>query len=76
VAGFTTYGERLRTTLNRLAGSERIAIAAAKGILGNGVASCTLPDPQARGLGEYLRSRAVDVPRSLLPDLDPRCDRG
>ncbi len=35
-------------------------------ILGAGVASSTRPDPQAKGLGEYLRSRVVDVPESLL----------
>lgn len=36
------------------------------GILGDGVASSVRPDPQAKGLGEYLRSRVVDVPRTLL----------
>jgi hypothetical protein len=36
------------------------------GILGAGVAASTRPDPQAKGLGEYLRSRVVDVPRELL----------
>jgi hypothetical protein len=36
------------------------------GILGDGVASSTRPDPQAKGLGEYLRSRLVDIPESLL----------
>ncbi|MFC5951884.1 acyclic terpene utilization AtuA family protein [Pseudonocardia lutea] len=36
------------------------------GILGEGVASSTRPDPQAKGLGEYLRSRVVEVPESLL----------
>ncbi|MDN5930130.1 MAG: exopolyphosphatase, partial [Pseudonocardia sp.] len=36
------------------------------GILGAGVASATRPDPQAKGLGEYLRSRIVDIPTSLL----------
>ncbi len=36
------------------------------GILGEGVASSTRYDPQAKGLGEYLRSRELDVPRSLL----------
>ncbi|MBW0104051.1 acyclic terpene utilization AtuA family protein [Pseudonocardia sp. KRD291] len=35
-------------------------------ILGDGVASSTRPDPQAKGLGEYLRSKLVDVPESLL----------
>ncbi|GAA1398439.1 DUF1446 domain-containing protein [Pseudonocardia kongjuensis] len=37
------------------------------GLLGDGVASSTRPDPQAKGLGEYLRSRLVDVPAQLLP---------
>jgi hypothetical protein len=30
------------------------------------VAARTRPDPQAKGLGEYLRSRLVDVPVELL----------
>ena len=38
------------------------------GLLGEGVASSTRPDPQAKGLGEYLRSRVVDLPVSLVPD--------
>jgi hypothetical protein len=37
------------------------------GLLGEGVASSTRPDPQAKGLGEYLRSRSVDIPTRLLP---------
>jgi hypothetical protein len=36
------------------------------GLLGEGVASSTRPDPQAKGLGEYLRSRLVDVPAALV----------
>ncbi len=36
------------------------------GLLGQGVAASARPDPQAKGLGEYLRSRLVDVPVSLL----------
>jgi hypothetical protein len=36
------------------------------GILGQGVASSTRPDPQAKGLAEYLRSRVIDVPAQLL----------
>jgi Acyclic terpene utilisation family protein AtuA len=36
------------------------------GLLGEGVASSTRPDPQAKGLGEYLRSRLVTVPAVLL----------
>ena len=38
------------------------------GLLGEGVASSTRPDPQAKGLGEYLRSRLVDIPAHLVPD--------
>jgi hypothetical protein len=37
------------------------------GLLGEGVASSTRPDPQAKGLGEYLRSRMVDLPTELVP---------
>ena len=37
-----------------------------KGILGEGVASSVRPDPQAKSLGEFLRSRMVDLPASLL----------
>ncbi|MFE5595248.1 acyclic terpene utilization AtuA family protein [Streptomyces sp. NPDC056549] len=38
------------------------------GILGEGVASQARFDPQAKALGEWLRSRHVDVPEALLPD--------
>lgn len=38
-----------------------------EGMLGEGVASSTRMDPQAKSLGEYLRARHVDIPRSLLP---------
>ncbi|GAA4383017.1 DUF1446 domain-containing protein [Actinomadura verrucosospora] len=37
-------------------------------LLGDGVAATTRPDPQAKGLGEYVRSRFVEIPRVLLPD--------
>jgi hypothetical protein len=36
------------------------------GLLGAGVAASVRPDPQAKGLGEYLRSRSVLVPAALL----------
>jgi hypothetical protein len=36
------------------------------GLLGEGVASSTRPDPQAKGLGEYLRSRFAEIPAALL----------
>src|SRR5438132_7686873 len=38
------------------------------GLLGEGVASSTRIDPQAKGLGEFLRSRIVDLPAGLLED--------
>jgi Acyclic terpene utilisation family protein AtuA len=37
------------------------------GLLGLGVAASARPDPQAKGLGEYLRSRYADIPARLLP---------
>lgn len=37
-----------------------------EGLLGEGVASSTRFDPQGKALGEWLRSRYVDVPESLL----------
>ena len=37
-----------------------------EGILGDGVASSTRFDAQAKGLGEYVRSRTVDLPVALL----------
>lgn len=36
------------------------------GLLGEGVAASTRFDPQAKALGEWLRSRIVDVPEALL----------
>jgi hypothetical protein len=36
------------------------------GLLGRGVAETTRVDPQAKGLGEHLRARLVDIPVTLL----------
>jgi hypothetical protein len=36
------------------------------GLLGDGVAASTRFDPQAKGLGEYVRSRWVPIPSALL----------
>ena len=36
------------------------------GLLGEGVASSVRLDPQAKGLGEFVRSRLVDVPTRLI----------
>ena len=38
------------------------------GLLGEGVAASTRFDPQAKAVGEWLRSRLVDVPMSLLSE--------
>ncbi len=37
------------------------------GLLGEGVASAARFDPQAKGLGEWLRARHVHIPEELLP---------
>jgi hypothetical protein len=37
------------------------------GILGEGVASSVRPDPQAKGLGEFLRAQPLEIPVRLLP---------
>lgn len=36
------------------------------GLLGEGVSSSSRPDPQAKGLGEYFRSRYADIPARLI----------
>ena len=36
------------------------------GLLGEGVAASTRPDPQAKALGELLRAQVVEVPDELL----------
>ncbi|SCG19624.1 Protein of unknown function [Micromonospora echinofusca] len=43
-----------------------------RGLLGQGVAASTRFDPQAKALGELLRSRLVDLPADLMPGPDPR----
>ncbi|WP_028314435.1 acyclic terpene utilization AtuA family protein [Desulfatibacillum aliphaticivorans] len=37
------------------------------GVLGDGVSASLRMDPQAKTLGEYLRAKTADIPRSLLP---------
>jgi hypothetical protein len=37
-----------------------------QGLLGRGVAASTRFDPQAKALGEWLRSRIVEIPEALL----------
>jgi len=38
------------------------------GLLGEGVAAGTRQDPQAKGLGEWLRARHVNIPLGLIED--------
>ncbi len=40
------------------------------GLLGEGVAASLRFDPQAKGLGEYLRSRFADLPEALLAEAE------
>ena len=40
------------------------------GLLGRGVAENARSDPQAKGLGEHLRARIVEIPAALLPAAD------
>jgi hypothetical protein len=67
--------ERLRDLLPETAGLEveRYELAnvlalnfVVRGILGEGVAASTRPDAQAKSLGEFLRSRVVELPSLLL----------
>ena len=37
-----------------------------RGYLGEGAASSTRTDPQAKALGEFLRARVVDIPTELV----------
>jgi hypothetical protein len=39
-----------------------------KGVLGDGVSASLRMDPQAKTLGEYLRTKIVDIPKSLITD--------
>ncbi|MEU5954938.1 acyclic terpene utilization AtuA family protein [Streptomyces sp. NPDC047525] len=45
-----------------------------EGILGAGVASQARFDPQAKGLGEWLRARHLDVPAALLEPTQPQTE--
>jgi len=45
-----------------------------RGLLGDGVSGSTRFDPQAKSLGEWLRSRVVDIPIGLLPGADRRAE--
>ncbi|MEV8508488.1 acyclic terpene utilization AtuA family protein [Actinoplanes sp. NPDC051475] len=55
----------LPVRITRLPGIRAVNIVI-EGLLGRGVADQARFDPQAKGLGEWLRSRHVDIPASLL----------
>ncbi len=74
LAEFLTV-DRLRSLLPEVAGLpvERHELAnllalnfVIRGLLGEGVAASTRPDPQAKSLGEWLRARIAPIPESLL----------
>ena len=76
LAAFLTE-ERLRELLPEAAGLPltrellpglRAVLFQIHGLLGEGVAAGTRFDPQAKAVGEWLRSRVVDVPVSLFPE--------
>lgn len=39
-----------------------------RGLLGEGVASSTRMDPQAKSFGEYVRAKLADIPKALLAE--------
>ncbi|GAB2639411.1 acyclic terpene utilization AtuA family protein [Prescottella soli] len=47
-----------------------------EGILGRGVASQARFDPQAKGLGEWLRSRHIEIPTGLVPSYADELQEG
>jgi hypothetical protein len=57
--------DQLEITRSELAGLRSVNFVI-RGLLGQGVAASSRPDPQAKGLGEFIRSRTVDVPVALL----------
>lgn len=46
------------------------------GLLGTGVSSTARPDPQAKGLAEYLRSKCVQLPAQLVDGQQGGSSRG
>jgi hypothetical protein len=71
--------ERLRTLLPEVREVQRYELPnlravnfLVRGILGQGVAASTRFDPQGKALGEWLRSRVVDIPDELLPSATRR----
>ncbi|WP_246595865.1 acyclic terpene utilization AtuA family protein [Actinoplanes auranticolor] len=57
----------LPVRITRLPGIRAVNVVV-EGLLGAGVAYHARFDPQAKGLGEWLRSRHVEIPVTLLPD--------
>ncbi len=65
VAGLLPEARGLRIDVHRFPNLRAVNVVV-HGLLGRGVAANTSIDPQAKGLGEYLRARVVDVPAALL----------
>ena len=74
LTGWTT-ADRVRALLPEAAGLEVAVVplgnlgavnVVVTGLLGRGVAASSRFDPQAKGLGEFVRSRLVDVPEELV----------
>jgi hypothetical protein len=57
----------LPVRITRLPGIRAVNVVV-EGLLGKGVAYHARFDPQAKGLGEWLRSRHVDIPASLIEE--------
>ena len=84
LAAFLT-GDRLRELLPEAAALPvrrevlphlRAVLFQLPGLLGEGVAAGTRFDPQAKAVGEWLRSRHVDVPEALLAPVAQDPERG
>ncbi len=82
--GFLTI-DRLRELLPEVAGLDvdrhrlpnlRALNFVIHGLLGEGVAASPRPDAQAKGLGEWLRARVVEIPAALLADGGPGGETG
>jgi hypothetical protein len=73
----TLTGDRLAELLPEAAGlpttrellpNLRAVLFQIPGLLGDGVAAGTRFDPQGKAVGEWLRSRLIDVPAELLQE--------
>jgi len=67
VRGLLPESDRLAIDVHPLPNLRAINVVI-HGLLGRGVAETTRVDPQAKGLGEHLRARLVDIPSALVDD--------